>query len=371
LSLIGNLDSLRPIRRANLRGRASSFIMRLAVDGRSVAASQVIPQTFDTGGSKRLAEPQSEQTRFDREDPHGGTREPQYNRCIELKNTVGLASLGLMTNQVWYDDPRRLTFLLARYKFVAKMLSGCRNVGEVGCGDAFGTRVVLQEVPDVTVYDFDSVFIEDIRERQDERWPLKAEVHDIVAQPLPRKHEALFCLDVLEHIASEKEHVFLVNLCESLLPNGLLMLGTPSLESQPYASPPSKAGHINCKSGKELKALLERYFAHVFMFSMNDEVVHTGFSPMAHYLFALCADPKWESSDKPKWEEGDIKSEIRDESPAFEIFEFKESGTFYVQITERDNEPRRVGNFTTVAEAARWIREQTLDWIRVDRPTSY
>ena len=76
--------------------------------------------------------------------------------------------------------------------------------------------------------------------------------------------------------------------------NGLLMIGTPSLESQAYASPPSKAGHVNCKTGTELKALLEKYFEHVFMFSMNDEVVHTGFSPMAHYLFALCTAPKWE-----------------------------------------------------------------------------
>jgi hypothetical protein len=25
------------------------------------------------------------------------------------------------------------------------------------------------------------------------------------------------------------------------------------------------------------------------MFSMNDEVVHTGFQPMAHYLFAIGA----------------------------------------------------------------------------------
>ena len=93
------------------------------------------------------------------------TREPQYNRCVDLKKKFGLTSLGLMTNQVWYDDPRRLTFLLARYKFVAKMLSGRRNAGEVGCGDAFGTRVVLQEVPDVTVYDFDPTFIEDVRAR--------------------------------------------------------------------------------------------------------------------------------------------------------------------------------------------------------------
>ena len=31
-----------------------------------------------------------------------------------------------------------------------------------------------------------------------------------------------------------------------------------------------------------------RHFHEVFIFSMNDEVVHTGFYPLAHYLFALC-----------------------------------------------------------------------------------
>mgnify|MGYP007028595943 CR=1 FL=1 len=35
-----------------------------------------------------------------------------------------------------------------------------------------------------------------------------------------------------------------------------------------------------------------RFFDNVFLFSMNDEVVHTGFTPMAHYLFALCVGPK-------------------------------------------------------------------------------
>lgn len=222
----------------------------------------------------------------------GKTREPQYERCIELKENFGLASLGLMTNQVWYDDPRRLTFILARYKFVAKMLSGCRNAGEIGCGDAFGTRMVVQEIPDVTVYDFDPLFIEDVVARQDRRWPLKAEVHDIVEAPLPRKHEAIFSLDVLEHIASEDEHRYIAHMCASLEDRGLLVIGTPSAESQPYASPPSKAGHVNCKSGGELKALLKKYFFHVLMFSMNDEVVHTGFTRMAHYLFAICSNMK-------------------------------------------------------------------------------
>jgi 2-polyprenyl-3-methyl-5-hydroxy-6-metoxy-1,4-benzoquinol methylase len=294
LSFIGNLDSLRASRRVSIRGQKSSFLVRLTVDAPRLRDSQPRPSRVGPREKKKQREAVAAATLYS---ASGETRERQYNRCVELKETVGLASLGLMTNQVWYDDPRRLAFLLVRYKFVAKMLSGCSNVGEVGCGDAFGTRVVLQEVPSVTVYDFDPLFIEDIRERQDERWPLKAEVHDIVAGPLPRKHDALFSLDVLEHIAPEDEHAYLTHMCRSLTDGGLLMIGTPSLESQPYASPLSKAGHINCKTGKELKALLDNYFVHVFMFSMNDEVVHTGFPPMAHYLFALCAEPKSEAGD--------------------------------------------------------------------------
>ncbi len=42
----------------------------------------------------------------------------------------------------------------------------------------------------------------------------------------------------------------------------------------------------------DLKALMETYFHSVFMFSMNDETVHTGYHKMAHYVIALCAHPK-------------------------------------------------------------------------------
>jgi 2-polyprenyl-3-methyl-5-hydroxy-6-metoxy-1,4-benzoquinol methylase len=220
------------------------------------------------------------------------TREPQYSRCVEVKNEIGLTTLGLMTNQVWHDDPRRLMILLSRYKFVAKMLSGRKNVGELGCGDAFGSRIVLQEVEKLTVYDFDPVFIEDVRQRYSADWPLDANVHDILAGPLPQAHDAIYSLDVIEHIPRQDEHAYLANLRSSLTPEGVLIIGSPSLESQPYASPQSKAGHINCKSGAEMKSLLQNYFSNVFLFSMNDEVVHTGFSPMAHYLLVVCCGKK-------------------------------------------------------------------------------
>jgi 2-polyprenyl-3-methyl-5-hydroxy-6-metoxy-1,4-benzoquinol methylase len=287
LSLLGNLDSLRRTRRMAPRGIASSFVMRLIVDAPRDKTSYVYSR-FTVERKRRV-----QRSAWVAKSEHAEASQlsgaiGQYNRCVELKNTIGLSPLGLMTNQVWYDDPRRLTFLLARYKFVAKMFSGRHNVGEVGCGDAFGTRIVMQEVPDVTVYDFDPLFIEDIRARQDERWPLKAHVHDIVAAPLPFKHEAIFSLDVIEHIAHEDEDAYLTNLRGSLAKNGVLIIGTPLIEPQAYALPPSNVGQVNHKSGNELKALLEQYFSKVFLFSMNDEVVHTGFYPMANYLFAIC-----------------------------------------------------------------------------------
>ena len=102
------------------------------------------------------------------------------------------------------------------------------------------------------------------------------------------KFEALYSLDVLEHIPQKQEDIFLGNCKESLKENGVAIIGMPSLESQSYASPASKAGHVNCKTGQDFKITLEKHFSNVFLFSMNDEVVHTGFEKMAHYLIGLC-----------------------------------------------------------------------------------
>ncbi len=150
----------------------------------------------------------------------------------------------------------------------------------------------MQSTEKVVTYDFDPLFVEDIRQRRSERWPVEAHFHDILEAPLPNKHDGIYSLDVIEHIPRVEEHSYLSNLCDSLTDDGVLIIGSPSLESQAYASPPSKEGHVNCKSGEELKALLKNYFENVFLFSMNDEVVHTGFTPMAHYLFVVCCQQK-------------------------------------------------------------------------------
>lgn len=132
------------------------------------------------------------------------TRELQYNNCLEIDRTIGRTPLGLMTNQVWHDDPRRLTFVLARYKFVAKILSGSRRVLEVGCADAFGTRIVQQEVANVTVTDFDPIFIADVKARMTARWPVDTCVHDLLAGPFPGSFDGVYAIDVIEHIPTDK-----------------------------------------------------------------------------------------------------------------------------------------------------------------------
>jgi cyclopropane fatty-acyl-phospholipid synthase-like methyltransferase len=220
------------------------------------------------------------------------TREPQYARSIDIQKAKGLTQLGLMSNQAWHDDPKHLLFTLSRYKFAAKMLAGKERVLEVGCADAFGTRLVVQSVGKLTAIDFDPVFVADVERRMDAKWPFTCITHDMLAGPVAGAFDAAFALDVIEHIEPSAEDTFVGNIVRSLTPEGVLVLGCPSIQSQAYASPPSKAGHVNCKDGDGMRTLLGKFFHNVFLFSMNDEVVHTGFSPMAHYLIGLASTRK-------------------------------------------------------------------------------
>lgn len=216
------------------------------------------------------------------------TSEDQYQDLLATPRVT----MGLMSGYQYYQDPKRLAFTFSRYKFVAKMLSGRNQVLEIGCSDGFASAIVLKEVNRLTAVDFDWTFISDARIHHPYRDSIEFKQADMTVSSFDSQYDAAFCLDVLEHIQPKDEHAFLSNISDSLNADGVLIVGVPSLESQQYASDISKAGHVNCKTAPVLKKSLEKYFANVFLFSMNDEVVHTGFAPMAHYLFALCTNKK-------------------------------------------------------------------------------
>ena len=194
-------------------------------------------------------------------------------------------SYGGMSRQAYNDDPKRLAFTAARYKHVAKLLEGYGRVLEVGCSDGYFSRIVRQHVGELVAVDPDPVAIDEAQQGKSERWPIDFRVGRSEELFNPDSFSAVYSLDVLEHIPPEEERYFLSHVAQ-IAP--VAIYGTPSLESQIYASHLSKARHINCKSGETLKSTLKRHYGHVFMFSMNDEALGTGFLPMSHYLLALC-----------------------------------------------------------------------------------
>lgn len=217
----------------------------------------------------------------------GKAKESQNQIQFDTYHTQGGVVLGPYTSHIWRHDPRHMCFLFARYKFCAKMLIGKKRALEVGCGDSIGTPIVLQSVDSVHGIDFEPIVIRDAEKRNPYGSRCTYAVHDMTQGPVQGNFDAAFALDVIEHIPPSLENQFISNIAGSLNQNGILILGTPNITAHQYASEGSQKGHINLKSGETLRKTLLNHFANVFIFSMNDEVVHTGFSPMAHYLIGM------------------------------------------------------------------------------------
>ena len=222
-----------------------------------------------------------------------GPIEKQYSKLFENRDSVGNEVLGSMATNRWRTDSKLLGVTLSRYKFVSKMFANFESVLEIGAADAWYSRVVFNEVKKLTLSDFDKIWLDDFKSQEIYRESdTEYLVHNFVDLGLDRVFNGIYALDVLEHVLPIDQSSFLSHVCSSLESNGVAIFGVPSAESQMYASAASKAGHVNCQSGDELKKNLEKYFQNVFIFSMSDEVVHTGFTSMAHYLLALCVNPR-------------------------------------------------------------------------------
>lgn len=219
------------------------------------------------------------------------TREPQYGQCFE----AAPLTFGPTLSWTHERNPFHLGFTLSRYKNVARMLTGKGSVAEIGCGDGDGAKLVRHMVKEVDLFDFDPLFAQRIG----------GITWDILDGPLWMRrpghlYDAIYALDVLEHIRPEDEPRAMANIVSSLkADSGVFIAGCPSLESQAYAAPISKAGHVNCKTGEKFREDALRFFTNVFLFGMNDEVLTTGFPAMCHYLLVLCTGPRKQPAAVP------------------------------------------------------------------------
>lgn len=187
------------------------------------------------------------------------------------------------------NQPRHLLFVLSRYKFAARLLPALERVDvlELGCGEGFGALLLAENGNRVLGVDADTEAIK-VAQRTFAKPSLRFQAADFLGRRFG-EFKAVVSLDVIEHIPAELEDAYFSTILANLPDDGLCIIGTPNDHASPYASPQSQAGHINLYTAERLAAAMGRYFQNTFVFGMNDEVVHTGFYPMCHYLFVVGA----------------------------------------------------------------------------------
>lgn len=220
------------------------------------------------------------------------TAEDAYREGTDYQFDQQELTLGPWTSYSLVHDPKHMAFVLARYKFVAKMLDGKKQVFEIGSGDGFGLPIVAQHVGQLSCIDWDARLLDGNKRRLSHLTNVSYLLMDLNKEQPTVVADAAYSIDVLEHIEPEKEAAFVENMVRCLSPDGVLITGTPNVTASAHASPRSLVQHINLKSMKSLRELMSRYFENVFMFGQNDEVVHTGYAPMCHYIWSVAAGKK-------------------------------------------------------------------------------
>jgi 2-polyprenyl-3-methyl-5-hydroxy-6-metoxy-1,4-benzoquinol methylase len=215
-----------------------------------------------------------------------------YEIGVSSQFDVDPISLGPWTSYSLIHDPKHMSFVLARYKFVAKMLEGRQRVMEVGSGDGFGIPLIAQAVGHLHCVDWEPRHIEDNPKRLKHLTNVSYQAIDLNQERPDITVDAVYSIDVIEHLEAAQEAAFMENLVRCLTPTGVMITGTPNITAAQYATERSRVQHINLKSQATLRALNERYFENVFMFGMNDEVLHTGYAPMCHYIWSVGAGLK-------------------------------------------------------------------------------
>jgi 2-polyprenyl-3-methyl-5-hydroxy-6-metoxy-1,4-benzoquinol methylase len=212
-------------------------------------------------------------------------------RWSETKIMVGedRLLLGPYFTYQFRHSPRRILHALSYHKFAAKMIGKEKRILEVGCSEGLGTLILAEFAIECLGIDIDADSIAVANETISSA-KLQFRHADIIGGSFG-EYDAVASFDVIEHIFPENEESFLSAIAANLIDGGMFVVGTPNITSDQYASPITRSGHVNLYSADRLRESLARHFQTVLMFSANDEIVHTGFAPMAHYLIGIGISP--------------------------------------------------------------------------------
>ena len=193
-------------------------------------------------------------------------------------------------NELFFANPLMATVKLARFKFVAKMLNKEDRVLDLGCGNGFSSYYYSHFCK--------RVYGVDIQEQVIKNWKLfenkniSFSIGDILEQKIYEAEvDAITCVDVIEHFSLKDGEKIIKNAAECLnnqKKGGQFIIGTPSKYSNNYRAAHNKEHHLHEYEPDELQNICQKYFSRTLQFSMNDELVHTGFNKLAWFFYIIC-----------------------------------------------------------------------------------
>ena len=217
------------------------------------------------------------------------SKDKHWEKVVNSIPNINL-KLGKLTADTLLNESNHLLFTFSRYKFASKMIGNDKEVLELGCSEGIGSLIIAENNCNIKAVDFDEDAIlwaaENLKNKNIEF------VNDDFINKKYGEFDAVVSIDVIEHIIKKNENKFLETVHKNLKHDGICIIGTPNITAKKYASKTTKDGHVNNFSTKRLKQLFLKKFRNVFIFGMNDEVLHTGFNSMSHYLILLACFPK-------------------------------------------------------------------------------
>lgn len=187
------------------------------------------------------------------------------------------------------NNPLMVAIKFARYKFISKLLQKNDAILEVGCYDGVSSNFFSQFCKTVDALDIDEAALDEAKQNFKHINFIK---QDALLHKSNKKYNVIIMLDFIEHLTQEDGIKLIEKYTPFLSENGMMIIGTPSKHFEKYRAPHNKLHHLHEYYPSELQGLMQKYFDRTMMFSMNDEIVHTGNIDLAWFIYSIGMYPK-------------------------------------------------------------------------------
>lgn len=180
------------------------------------------------------------------------------------------------------DSFDALSFHLARYKFISRLVKPTDRAVEIGCGTGYGARFLSDYVREIVACDADHEILGKATSRfstgnlRFERdMPNEASAFDVVV-----------CLEVIEHMDKPSGFDLLTTISRLLRDRGVAFISTPRKVPNPTLN--RQLHHIHEYEYEEFRETLEGVFARALIFTQIDEIIATHHNTKAWNFVACC-----------------------------------------------------------------------------------